>query len=795
VTVTGSVELVELAEATRPESVGQKAAGLGRAVAAGYRVPDGRVVPISVTRRMQQGDEPDLRDLLDGMLEQLGGTVAVRSSGVDEDTEGASYAGQYVTVLEVRDLDGLVEAVRTCVGSVDAVSVASYREHAHGHSRDMAVLVQRMLAPEAAGVAFGVDPVSGQDHVVIEATSGVAEGVLEGSVTPEHWVVDEKPILESAPGDPALNESQAAEVAALCRSVGEWEGRPVDIEWGFENGELFLLQTRPITAVPLAPTERPPKGETWIREPRFDSPIDPLTFTAWLPIHGDVLEAMFSRFGVPMKRVTSRRYLGRVYFRTEPLLHGNDRTAPPEPVLKLLMRLVPPIRKRLKVAEEVARSGMIEQALDRWDQGERERTRAETRRLRELDLTAMDDGDLCAHLERVLDHVRQVALHHFEVMFAGTLIPTGQLGMFVEEKLGWSAAEAIGLVSGYGAASLEHGRALAEVAARLGTDGIARAVAEPGILLDDTEMDAYLDRFGHRMGMSLSMPTEAEAPATITHHLRRFGEGPPERVDPTVHAHELEAEARALLTDPSDLEQFERILALARRGRPYGDETEGDLLNALVLVRYIALEATRRLVGPGRLERREDIWFLEVDELRAMLEEGAAAPDVELRRREHRWSETNPVPEHLGPDPVPPPSPATIPPRARSIVGALMWSLAAAGMDPAVQDGDGEEGRRGLAGSPGRAMGPVRIIRDPSEFHRIEPGDILVCPITMASWSPVFAVIGGLVTERGGPLSHPATLAREYGIPAVLSLPNATTMLAEGSTVSIDGGAGTVEVL
>ncbi|HSJ36209.1 MAG TPA: PEP/pyruvate-binding domain-containing protein [Acidimicrobiia bacterium] len=793
--MTGNMELVDLAEATRPEEVGQKAAGLGRADAAGFEVPAARVVPISVTRRIQQGDEPDLRVLLAGVLEQLGGNVAVRSSAVDEDTEGASYAGQYTTVLGVSDLDGLVDAVRSCVGSVDAGPAASYREHAHGHSRDMAVLIQRMLAPEAAGVAFGVDPVSGQDHVVIEATAGIAEGVLEGSVTPEHWVVERTPVLESAPGDPALTEAQAAEVAALCRSVGAWEGRPADIEWALEHGELFLLQTRPITAVPQEPTERPPRGETWIREPRFDSPIDLLTFSAWLPIHGDSLEAVFSRFGVPLRRVTSRRYLGRVYFRTEPLLHGNDRTAPPEPVLKLLLRLVPPIRKRLKTAGEMSRSGMIERLLDHWDQGERERTRAETRRLRETDLEAMDDAALSDHLGRVLDHVREVALYHFEVMFAGTLIPTGQLGMFVEEKLGWSADQAIGLVSGYGSASLEHGRALAEVAARLGPEGIARALSEPGILLDDPQMDAYLDRFGHRMGMGLSMPTEAEAPATITHHLRRFAAGPPTRSDPTVHAHQLEAQARALLTDPADREEFDRILVLARRGRPYGDETEGDTLNALAPVRYIAMEAARRLVGAGRLERREDIWLLEVDELQAMLAEGAAAPDLQVRRREQRWSETNPVPEHFGPDPVPPPSPTTIPPHARPVVGALMWSLAASGMDPVVADADGEESLRGLAGSPGKAVGPVRIIRDPSEFHRIEPGDILVCPITMASWSPVFGVIGGLVTERGGPLSHPATLAREYGIPAVLSLPNATSVLGEGSTVSIDGGAGTVEVM
>ncbi len=139
--------------------------------------------------------------------------------------------------------------------------------------------------------------------------------------------------------------------------------------------------------------------------------------------------------------------------------------------------------------------------------------------------------------------------------------------------------------------------------------------------------------------------------------------------------------------------------------------------------------------------------------------------------------------------------PAAFPPSARPVVGAMMWSVAAYGMEPVSSNGEDGKGLVGMAGSPGRATGTVRVVRDPSEFDRIEPGDILVCPITMASWSPVFAVIAGLVTERGGPLSHPATLAREYGIPAVLSLPDATTLLTEGTTVAIDGGAGSVEIV
>lgn len=793
--MTGEVRLVDLGEATRAEKVGQKAAGLGQAVAAGFKVPEARVVPISVTRQMQQGEEPDLQRLLAGALEDLGGTVAVRSSGVDEDTDSASYAGQYLTVLGVTDPGELVAAVHTCVESVDTGSATSYRSQARGDSRDIAVLIQRMLDPEAAGVAFGVDPVSGQDHVVIEATAGVADGVLEGSVTPEHWVVDQAPALESAPGDPALSEEQAAEVAALCRSVGARMGKLADIEWGFEGGELFLLQARPITAVPQEPTERPPSGETWIREPRFDGPIDPLTFSAWLPLHGEAMERVFARLGVPLQRISSRRYLGRVYYRAVPLLHGNDRTVPPLPILKGLMRIVPPLRKRLKVASETARSGLLEQILDRWDQVERRRTRAETRRLREMDLRSMDDSELTAHLRQVVDHVLTVAVHHFETAFSGTFIPTGQLGMFVEEKLGWSASETIGLVSGFGSGSVEHGRALADVADRLGPVGITRALDDPGSLLDDPAMEDYLDCFGHRMGTSLSTPTEAEAPERIAHHLRRLTDDPPPRVDPAAHAKEMETEARSLLTDPAELDQFDRLLSFARRGRPYGDETEGDLLNALAIVRYIAMEAARRFVGTGRLEQTSDIWLMEMDEVRAILEGSTDAPDVERRRNEYRWSEANPVPDHFGPDPAPPPPPAVFPPSARPIAGALMWSVTAYGMEPVSSNDEDGEGLVGMAGSPGRATGTVRVVRDPSEFDRIEPGDILVCPITMASWSPVFAVIAGLVTERGGPLSHPATLAREYGIPAVLSLPDATTLLTEGTTVAIDGGTGSVEIV
>lgn len=122
-----------------------------------------------------------------------------------------------------------------------------------------------------------------------------------------------------------------------------------------------------------------------------------------------------------------------------------------------------------------------------------------------------------------------------------------------------------------------------------------------------------------------------------------------------------------------------------------------------------------------------------------------------------------------------------------------MWAIATMTAPPASPPS--EDGTlAGVAASPGRATGVVRIVRSPAEFDRIQPGDVLVCPCTVAAWSVVFPVVAGIVTEVGGPLSHPGILAREFGIPAVLGIPDATKVLIEGQLVTVDGTAGRVEI-
>ena len=347
--------VIPLEAATDVETAGAKAAVLARATADGYCVPRGVVIPADTTAAFLA--DPPSSDVLVGLLDDLGGTVAVRSSAVEEDGAHASFAGQYETVLHVSGGAELVEAVQRCASSASTDSAARYREYADVRGSSIAVLVQRMLRPTAAGVAFSADPVTGDERVVIEATGGLGDALLAGETTGERWVVDEHPTAES--GSPSvLDASQATEIAALCRSLAAWTNGPVDVEWGVEEGRLWLLQVRPITALPVEPTSTLPPGQTFLREPRVQVPLRPLSFSSWLPIHSEVFRDVFAEFGVPIAGLDNRHHLGRVYTRTVPLIdNGKDGSDPPAIVLKVLFRLLPKMRRRIAAALDEVFSG------------------------------------------------------------------------------------------------------------------------------------------------------------------------------------------------------------------------------------------------------------------------------------------------------------------------------------------------------------------------------------------------------------------------------------------------------
>ena len=217
----------------------------------------------------------------------------------------------------------------------------------------------------------------------------------------------------------------------------------------------------------------------------------------------------------------------------------------------------------------------------------------------------------------------------------------------------------------------------------------------------------------------------------------------------------------------------------------------------LGLLRLATLEVGRRLAGRGQLARRDDVFFLEPLEARAALRSGADQRELVARRKgEQAWVLAHPGPASYGKDPGPPPSFEALPTEARLAMNALLWTVDRIfGPQPSANLPSQGAPLRGIAASAGRYTGPARVIRGEAEFARIQVGDVLVCSITSPVWSVLFPSIGAMVTDTGGLLSHPAIIAREYRLPAVVATGHATRLLRDGQMVTVDGTAGLVERL
>jgi rifampicin phosphotransferase len=298
-------------------------------------------------------------------------------------------------------------------------------------------------------------------------------------------------------------------------------------------------------------------------------------------------------------------------------------------------------------------------------------------------------------------------------------------------------------------------------------------------------------------------PTRAEEPAILLGLLRdqleRGFDASGTKAALASMREEALAEARAALVSRSEDERhrFERELQRAERYYPTREDNEFFTISApLALLRYAILALGRRLAERSAIAHAEDVFFLEPPEALAALRERADQRDVVRRRKgERAWVEAHPGPPSYGSDPGPPPDFRGLPREARRTMEALVAVIGFV-LESEESQRRQAHGRKltGIAASPGRYRGTVRVLQSEHELTKLEPGDVLVCPITSPVWSVVFPNVGALVTDTGGLLSHPAIIAREYRVPAVVATGNATELLADGQVVTVDGTAGTVEL-
>ncbi len=782
--------LVPLERAGDPALCGHKAAALAELLQHGFEVPPGFVIPVGVT--------PEPLELASA-LESLGeGPFAVRSSGVAEDLDDASFAGQYETLLGVAGPAAVAEAARRCVASAGAAHVELYAGAADAPAAGMAVLVQRMVPADAAGVAFSADPVSGDRAVVvINAIDGVADRLVAGEVDGDLWRVGKQ---GATPGDQphgAIDRETAEALATLARRIEALRGAPQDVEWARAGGKIFVLQARAITALPVAPQFEIPKG-TWEKDAaHFPEPV--CAFAASTHLKADVMLDLLPDVGLVPDGFVAGVIGHEFYLHIEP--DDGGAKAPPWWVIGIVARVLPSMRRKMRRAEELFAAGYFEELPRRWNAELADEQRAELRRRAVVDLAALSDEEFFAHVRELRTFVAKSMRLHFELMFPHA-IGTHELCRACEELLRWDVAKTSRLLAGLSSASAAPVHQLAKIADLARDRPATRGLIEAGgmhvleqLLAVDPEIHAllaeYLAFWGLRtFGPDCSAPNLADRPDLLAGSLAALihdGGLPdlePERL-------RVIAEARAGLSSAADRQRFDDALAYAELVYPIREDN-AILTDQMVvgLVRRAGVEAGRRLVARGLARKVEDAMMLGVDQIEDLLGRGAdARPLVDRHRRELAWVRSNPGPAHYGAAPAEPPNLRGLPKAARRVNEALIFLMSQELTRPQQQSGGVI---RGIAASAGTYRGRVRVITSVDRLHLLRRGEVLVCPSTSAAWMMVFHRAGALVTDYGSVLTHTSIVAREHRLPAVVGTHCATAEFVDGEEVIVDGTQGTV---
>ncbi|MEX0757149.1 MAG: PEP-utilizing enzyme [Acidimicrobiia bacterium] len=429
--------------------------------------------------------------------------------------------------------------------------------------------------------------------------------------------------------------------------------------------------------------------------------------------------------------------------------------------------------------------------MARWHTEWRGQLAVEIESWRQQELQPAAFLELVGMGHELLDLMDRAAMIHFE-LFVPYLLGVHRWVEDAKKLLGWDDARSIAALAGHSPASSEPTRLMTEVVRAIReTGGVesVRASANPLAAAAELggEVAQALERWEAVVGFRLSdydiaAPLVSEIPGLMSSLLRAALDA--SDVDATVG---IDLDAAHLA--PEDRSRLVRSFAAATAVFPLREENV-HLTSSMpgAALRRVIAEIGSRLAADGLIDRVDDVFYLTWDEIQRPPVD--AANLVRRRLAEEAWTAAHPGPPFHGPPPGAPPDVRGLPGPARRINGALLWAMQ---HELAARPEVTGEAVRGTGCSAGVHVGRVRLVRTEADLSRLEPGDVMVCPIATTAWSVVFGMIGAIVCDGGGVLSHTAIVAREHGIPAVMGVGNGTTKLVDGEIVRVDGTRGTVE--
>ncbi len=765
--------------------------------------------------------------------------LAVRSSATAEDQANASFAGQLETFLNIRGLPALLEHVQRCWASLWSERVLSYITNQGLNYQDvsMCVVVQCMIPSEISGVLFTANPVSGKrDEVVINASWGLGEAIVSGLVSPdtitaakldgqiiqrqtslkEMMVIygtntgtDEVPVPDNLRSAVTLTDLQVRELTALASQIERYYGKPQDIEWGYYHGQWYLLQSRPITTLPAIDLPAYPPGEynrsMFIEI--FPEPLSPVFLSVIAPLFKGMLDFTFQSLGFqPPKDIQA---IG--VFHNQPYFNRNYIEGAFQPLsakvrTPLVAQMVNPFSDQEEVSGVELSIPYLRMAINilrfmvlfpRQLPGILENYRGEIKAASAFPYQTASDEEICELIHRLPFEYASKLLNYDFLMIAVIGRTYRLLGALLKRYYGADTEEVVAkLISGVtGNITMETNKRLWELslAARIEpeVEKVLRQVTPSQIRPALSEfpegrgflkaVDRFLDEFGHReVHMDILYPTWGEDPEPVLAIIASYldvdeTQSPFQQQERLVREREhltgmVVGEVKKGIIGRLFIEPlFRWILRQTQVHTRERDTMHFEMTRLFPPIRCLMQELGKRWSAAGLFDQPEDIFFLGVDEMTELAKKKQSVLEkVNARKAALANSQKNPGP-------------------------------------PVIRDGeelftqevsyqDRESGWHGVAGSPGKAIGTTCVIMGPEEFSKLKKGDILVAPITNPVWTPLFAIAGGIVTEVGGILSHGAIVAREYGIPAVMSVPGATKQLWDGQNVTVDGTKGVVHL-
>ena len=769
----------------------------------------------------------DLASAVTRSVARLGGQAAyaVRSSATAEDLPTASFAGQQDTYLNVVGAASIIAHVRRCWASLFTERAVVYRLRNGFDDRkvQMAVVVQQMVFPQAAGIMFTADPVTSNRRVVsIEASFGLGEALVAGLVNPDVYQVrdgeivaatigakrvairalpaggtEEQPIEADRQHQPTLSDAQIVRLAQLGRRIEAHFGRPQDVEWCLADDEFQIVQSRPITTLFPIPAAGDQDNHVYIsvgHQQMMTDAMKPLGLSVWqLTTRRPMAEAggrLFVDVTQMLASPASRAALVTGMGRSDPLIGDALRTVlergdfipvrPDEDQAEMPVGTEPAtIETDPAIVTELVERGQASIATLRRDiQGksgpglfdfivadlpELRRTLFDPRGLQVILAAMQASWRLNEQLEAWLGEQNAV----------DTL--TQSVPHNVTSEMGLALLDVADVIRPHP----EVVAFLAEVADEEFLDGLPSL---PGGREARDAIVAYLDTYGMRCvgEIDITRPRWSERPSTLVPLIlgnvrnfepgagrRRFEEG---RRKAEAKEHDVLTRLRALPGGGRKAEEAKRLIDRIRTFSGYREYPKYGMVSRYFIYKQALLAEADRLVRADVLGDREDIFYLTLQEFQDVVRTNRVDEQLIAERKDAFRSYQALTP------------PRVLTSDGEAVAGAYRRDDLPAGA------------LTGLPVSAGTVEGRARVILDVADADLVA-GDILVTAYTDPSWTPAFVAIKGLVTEVGGLMTHGAVIAREYGLPAVVGVEHATRLIRDGQRIRVNGTDGSIEIL